>query len=192
MGEVAYINGEFYSDRNSCSNLACGDVKRMFGNELELIANQLQFNSKLEELQGSFSFYNQPVCKDREFFMQKLFPQYEAEIKKVCEQINASERMWREDEILGLFNQLWAEKKRECQIEKRRANSPKKKYRGKNKRRERERAQKEYRQKLIAKGKKSLGELDSELTNLRETEQGAKELYMQYEQQLPGISQYEQ
>jgi len=48
-----------------------------------------------------------------------------------------------------------------------------------------------YRQKLIAMGKKSLGELDEELTDLQGKEQQAKELCEQYEQQLPDKSHQE-
>lgn len=41
-----------------------------------------------------------------------------------------------------------------------------------------------YKEKLISMGKKSIGELDEELTDLQEKEQQAKELYTQYKQQL--------
>lgn len=65
------------------------------------------------------------------------------------------------------------------------ANSPVKKNRGAKKRAQREVRKQEYRETLIAKGKKSLGELDEELTSLQEKEKQAKELCEQYEQQLP-------
>lgn len=77
------------------------------------------------------------------------------------------------------------------QREKMLANSPAKKNRGAKKRAEREAKKQAYRQKLIAMGKKSLGELDEELTGLQEKEQQAKELYEQYEQQLPDKSHQE-
>lgn len=69
--------------------------------------------------------------------------------------------------------------------EKMLANSPAKKNRGKKKAEERKRLREEYRQKLIAKGKKSIAELDEELTDLQEKEQQAKGLCEQYEGQLP-------
>lgn len=71
------------------------------------------------------------------------------------------------------------------------ANSPAKKNRGAKKRAGRESKKQEYRQKLIAMGKKSLGELDDELTDLQGKEQQAKELCEQYEQQLPDKSHQE-
>lgn len=71
------------------------------------------------------------------------------------------------------------------------ANSPAKKNRGAKKRAEREAKKQAYRQKLIAMGKKSLGELDEELTDLQGKEQQAKELCEQYEQQLPDKSHQE-
>lgn len=77
------------------------------------------------------------------------------------------------------------------QREKMLANSPAKKNRGAKKRAEREAKKQAYRQKLIAMGKKSLGELDEELTGLQEKEQQAKELCEQYEQQLPDKSHQE-
>ncbi len=77
------------------------------------------------------------------------------------------------------------------QREKMLANSPAKKNRGAKKRAEREAKKQAYRQKLIAMGKKSLGELDEELTELQEKEQQAKELCGQYEQQLPDKSHQE-
>ena len=77
------------------------------------------------------------------------------------------------------------------QREKMLANSPAKKNRGAKKRAEREAKKQAYRQKLIAMGKKSLGELDEELTDLQGKEQQAKELCEQYEQQLPDKSHQE-
>lgn len=70
--------------------------------------------------------------------------------------------------------------------EKMLANSPaKKKSLGQKKREEREAKRKAYRERLIAMGKKSIGELDEELTDLQAKEQQAKELCEQYEEQLP-------
>lgn len=77
------------------------------------------------------------------------------------------------------------------QREKMLTNIPAKKNRGAKKRAEREAKRQEYRQRLIAMGKKSLGELDEELTELQEKEQQAKELCEQYEQQLPDKSHQE-
>lgn len=77
------------------------------------------------------------------------------------------------------------------QREKMLANSPAKKNRGAKKRTEREAKKQAYRQKLIAMGKKSLGELDEELTDLQGKEQQAKKLCEQYEQQLPDQSHQE-
>lgn len=71
------------------------------------------------------------------------------------------------------------------------ANSPSKKNRGEKKRAEREAKRQAYRQRLIALGKKSIGELDEELTELQAKEQQAKELYEQYEEQLPDKSHQE-
>ena len=69
--------------------------------------------------------------------------------------------------------------------EKMLANSPaKKKKLGQKKREEREAKIKAYRERLIAKNKKSIGELDKELTELQDKEQRAKDLYNQYEGQL--------
>lgn len=66
------------------------------------------------------------------------------------------------------------------------ANSPaKKKSLGQKKREERESKRKAYRERLIVMGKKSIGELDEELTDLQVKEQQAKELCEQYEEQLP-------
>lgn len=77
------------------------------------------------------------------------------------------------------------EKQREAR-EKMLANSPiKKKSLSQKKRESREAKRKAYRERLIAMGKKSIGELDDELTNLQNKAQQAKELYEQYEQQLP-------
>ena len=82
---------------------------------------------------------------------------------------------------------------REIRIQKQRetrdkmiANSPaKKKSLGQKKREGREAKRKAYRARLIAMGKKSIGELDEELTSLQAKEQQAKELCEQYEEQLP-------
>lgn len=71
------------------------------------------------------------------------------------------------------------------------ANSPAKKNRGAKKRAEREAKRQAYRQRLIALGKKSIGELDEELTELQAKEQQAKELCEQYEEQLPDKSHQE-
>ncbi len=81
---------------------------------------------------------------------------------------------------------------REARLQKQReirdkmiANSPaKKKKLGQKKREEREAKRKAYRERLIAKGKKSIGDLDKELTELQDKEQRAKDLYNQYEGQL--------
>ena len=77
------------------------------------------------------------------------------------------------------------------QREKMLANSPAKKNRGAKKRVEREAKKRAYKQKLINMGKKSLGELDEELTELQEKEQQAKELCEKYKQQLPDKSYQE-
>lgn len=82
---------------------------------------------------------------------------------------------------------------RETRIQKQReardkmiANSPaKKKKLGQKKREVRETKRKAYKERLIAMGKKSIGELDDELTDLQAKEQQAKELCKQYEEQLP-------
>lgn len=72
------------------------------------------------------------------------------------------------------------------------ANSPaKKKKLGQKKREERDAKRRAYRERLIAKGKKSIGELDKELTKLQNKEQQAKELCKQYEEQLPDKSHQE-
>lgn len=77
------------------------------------------------------------------------------------------------------------EKQRKAR-EKMLANSPaKKKSLGQKKREVREAKRKAYRERLIAMGKKSIGELDEELTDLQTKEQQAKELFEQYEEQLP-------
>lgn len=81
--------------------------------------------------------------------------------------------------------------KQKEQMEKMLANSPMKKYRGKEKRAKRENKRQEYRQKLIANGKRSISELDAELTELQEKEKQAKELYEKYEKQLPEKSHQE-
>lgn len=72
------------------------------------------------------------------------------------------------------------------------ANSPvKKKSLGQKKREAREAKRKAYRERLITMGKKSIGELDEELTDLQTKEQQAKELYEQYEEQLPEKNEQE-
>ena len=71
------------------------------------------------------------------------------------------------------------------------ANSPKKKNRGAKKRAEREAKRQAYRQRLIDLGKKSIGELDEELTELQSKEEEAKELCEKYEEQLPDKSHQE-
>ncbi len=71
------------------------------------------------------------------------------------------------------------------QREKMLANSPAKKNRGAKKRQEREEKRQAHRQRLISMGKKSIGELDEELTELKTKEEQAKELCQQYEEQLP-------
>lgn len=76
------------------------------------------------------------------------------------------------------------EKQREAR-EKMIANSPaKKKSLGQKRREVRAAKKKAYRERLIAMGKRSIGELDEELTDLQDKEQQAKELYAQYGQQL--------
>lgn len=77
------------------------------------------------------------------------------------------------------------------QREKMLANSPAKKNRGAKKRAEREAKKQAYREKLIAMGKRSISELDDELTDLQGKEQQAKKLCEQYEQQLPDKSHQE-
>ncbi len=75
-------------------------------------------------------------------------------------------------------------KEREAR-EKMIANSPaKKKSLGQKKRETREAKRKAYRERLIAMGKRSLGELDEELTGLQEKEEQAKQLCQQYEEQV--------
>ena len=77
------------------------------------------------------------------------------------------------------------EKQRKAR-EKMLANSPtKKKSLGQKKREVREAKRKAYRERLIAMGRKSIGELNEELTDLQTKEQQAKELCEQYEEQLP-------
>ncbi len=91
-----------------------------------------------------------------------------------------------EEEVEQLRTQR--EERREKQRaarEKMLANSPaKKKKPGQKRREERDAKKKAYRERLIAKGKRSIGELDKELTELQDKEQQAKELYNQYEAQL--------
>lgn len=83
-------------------------------------------------------------------------------------------------------------KKQQEAREKMLANSPAKKVKPDKKRRdEREAKRQAYRQRLIASGKKSIGELDAELIDLQSKEQQAKELYEQYDKQLPNKSNKE-
>ena len=82
-------------------------------------------------------------------------------------------------------------KKQKEERDKMIANRPAKKNRGAKKRAEREAKRKAYRQRLIALGKRSIGELDKELTELQAKEQQAKELCEQYEKQLPDKSHQE-
>lgn len=82
------------------------------------------------------------------------------------------------------------EKERKAR-EKMLANSPAKKNRGAKKRAEREEKRQAYRQRLIALGKKSIGELDEELTELQSKEEQAKELCEKFEEQLPDKSHQE-
>ena len=66
------------------------------------------------------------------------------------------------------------------------ANSPaRKKSLGEKRREQREAKKKAYKEKLLARGKKSIEELDTELTDLQTKEQQAKELYDEYKAQLP-------
>ncbi len=95
-----------------------------------------------------------------------------------------------EVEQLKIQRQERIEKQKEAR-EKMIANSPAKKYRGAKKRAEREAKKQEYRQKLISAGKKSIGDLDEELTQLQDKEQQAKELYEQYEEKISDISNQE-
>lgn len=77
--------------------------------------------------------------------------------------------------------------------EKMLANSPAKKKKMAQKRREERVAIKaEYRAKLMAKGKRTIQELDTELTELQGKEAQAKQLYEQYESQLPNKQQEEE
>lgn len=65
------------------------------------------------------------------------------------------------------------------------ANSPAKKMKmGQKRREERQAKRNKYRERLMEKGKKSISELDEELTSLQEKEEKAKDLYNKYEQQL--------
>lgn len=83
------------------------------------------------------------------------------------------------------------EKQRKAR-EKMLANSPaKKKSLGQKRREIREAKRKAYKERLIAKGKRSIRELDEELTDLQDKEQKAKELCNQYEEQLPDNSNQE-
>ena len=83
--------------------------------------------------------------------------------------------------------------RREERLEKQRAardkmlaNSPAKKIKPRQKRvAERKTAREEYRQRLMKKGQKSIGDLDKELTDLQTKEQQARALYEKYEEQLP-------
>ena len=89
-----------------------------------------------------------------------------------------------EVEQLKTQKQERIEKQRKAR-EKMIANSPvKKKSLGQKKREERDTKRKAYRERLIAMGKKSIGDLDEELTDLQAKEQQAKELCEQYEEQL--------
>ena len=91
-----------------------------------------------------------------------------------------------EVEQLKTQKQERIEKQRKAR-EKMIANSPvKKKSLGQKKREERDAKRKAYRERLIAMGKKSIGDLDEELTDLQAKEQQAKELCEQYEEQLGG------
>lgn len=76
--------------------------------------------------------------------------------------------------------------------EKMLANSPKKKNNGKKKIAERQAKRQAYRQRLIALGKRSISELDKELTALQGEEAKAKQLYAQYKTQLPNKQQEEE
>lgn len=77
-------------------------------------------------------------------------------------------------------------KKERTAREKMLANSPAKKKKLGQKRREKRNASKaEYRAKLMEKGKRTIQELDTELTELKDKEAQAKQLYEQYETQLP-------
>ena len=81
-----------------------------------------------------------------------------------------------EVEQLKTQKQERIEKQRKAR-EKMIANSPvKKKSLGQKKREERDAKRKAYRERLIAMGKKSIGDLDEELTDLQAKEQQAKEL----------------
>ena len=89
-----------------------------------------------------------------------------------------------EVEQLKTQKQERIEKQRKAR-EKMIANSPvKKKSLGQKKREERDAKRKAYRERLITMGKKSIGDLDEELTDLQAKEQQAKELCEQYEEQL--------
>ena len=89
-----------------------------------------------------------------------------------------------EVEQLKTQKQERIEKQRKAR-EKMIANSPvKKKSLGQKKREERDAKRKAYRERLIAMGKRSIGDLDEELTDLQAKEQQAKELCEQYEEQL--------
>ncbi len=100
---------------------------------------------------------------------------------------NPEKYRFTEEEVEQLKNQREQRIERErLAREKMLANSPTKKKKPAQKRREnREAERKAYRERLIAKGKKSIGELDEELTSLRQKENQAKELYEQYEKQSP-------
>lgn len=83
-------------------------------------------------------------------------------------------------------------KKQKEAREKMIANNPaKKKSLGQKRREVREAKKKAYRERLIAMGKKSIGELDEELTDLQTKEQQTKELCEQYEKQLPEKNEQE-
>lgn len=90
-----------------------------------------------------------------------------------------------EVEQLKIQRETRMQKQREAR-DKMIANSPaKKKKLGQKKREVREAKRKAYRERLIAMDKKSIGELDKELTDLQTKEQQAKKLCKQYEEQLP-------
>lgn len=96
-----------------------------------------------------------------------------------------------EVEQLKAQREIRMQKQREAR-DKMIANSPvKKKKLGQKKREEREAKRKAYRERLIAMGKKSIEELEEELTDLQTKEQQAKELCEQYEEQLPEKNEQE-
>lgn len=83
-------------------------------------------------------------------------------------------------------------KKQRAARDKMLANSPAKKIKPRQKRvAERNAAKEEYRQRLMEKGKKSIGELDEELRDLQTKEQQARQLCEKYEEQLPDKPQHD-